>query len=167
MCAGNEVVYSRIRLELAAVCADAFEDLLDLVEEADVVDALGKLETERRTGLLSFVYMHMGGAKQQRLPSRCCRRERVAPFLQRGETLTSRCPKCPGHSAIPSAHVSHLKFLSIVPSRVSERPPTLGLCDPSSNVSGYSIRATERPLISSGLRMPNWIVFTRRSGALE
>lgn len=68
---------------------------------------------------------------------------------------------------MPSPHVSHLKFLSTVPSLVSLNPPTLGLWLPSSNVSGYSIFATLSPLISSGERMPNWMVLTLLRGALE
>lgn len=52
------------------------------------------------------------------------------------------CPKCPGHSDIPSPQVWHLKLRSMVPILGSIKPPTLTLRVPSSITSGYSIFAT-------------------------
>ena len=65
----------------------------------------------------------------------------------------SMCPKWPGHSDIPSPHVWHLKFRSMVPMRGSISPPILGLWVASSMTSGCSILATEMAFCDIGMDM--------------
>ena len=54
---------------------------------------------------------------------------------------SSRCPKWPGHSAMPPWHVAHLVLRSMVPSRGSLNPPARGL--PRSYKSLLSIWHTD------------------------
>ena len=62
------------------------------------------------------------------------------------------------------AQVAHLKFLSFVPSRMSRRPPDLGMPEVPSKVSGYSILATDIARISSGEKTPKRTLLIFLSG---
>ena len=79
----------------------------------------------------------------------------------------TKWPKCPGHSVMLPAQVWHLDCRSMTPCRGSIKPPSLGRPPSITSANLMPPSVTDIRLISSGLKIPNWIRLTCRTGALE